>query len=93
MAQANRERWDLGGTQMETLLTEVARFKGESLWQDAWRRLKANRASWWALVFLAVFGSVSILAPVLPPCLVLLHVRDRVRFLLLLFQLSACPAS
>ena len=66
MAQANRERWDLGGTQMETLLTEVARFKGESLWQDAWRRLKANRASWWALVFLAAFGSVSILAPVLP---------------------------
>ncbi len=66
MAKQIRERWDLGGTQMETLLTEVARFKGESLWQDAWRRLKANRASWWALVFLAVFGSVSILAPVLP---------------------------
>ena len=66
MSQAARERWDLGGTQMETLLTEVARFKGESLWQDAWRRLKANRASWYALVFLMIFGGISILAPVLP---------------------------
>jgi len=66
MDQPKRERWNLGGTQMESLLKEIARFKGESLWQDAWRRLKASRASWWALVFLAAFGGVSILAPVLP---------------------------
>ena len=69
MEQPKRERWDIGGTQMESLLTEIARFKGESLWQDAWRRLKANRASWWALIFLAVFGGIAFIAPVLPlPC-------------------------
>ena len=66
MSQVTRERWDLGGTQMEELLSDVARFKGESLWQDAWRRLKANRASWYALVFLMIFGGISLLAPVLP---------------------------
>ena len=69
MEQPKRERWDIGGAQMESLLTEIARFKGESLWQDAWRRLKANRASWWALIFLAVFGGIAFIAPVLPlPC-------------------------
>ena len=30
MSQVTRERWDLGGTQMEELLSDVARFKGES---------------------------------------------------------------
>ncbi len=69
MESEKRARWDLGGAQMESLLTDIARFKGESLWQDAWRRLKANRASWWALIFLAIFGSVAFFAPVLPlPC-------------------------
>ncbi len=67
MEAEKKARWDLGGAQMESLLTDIARFKGESLWQDAWRRLKANRASWWALIFLAVFGSVAFFVPFLPP--------------------------
>jgi oligopeptide transport system permease protein len=66
MPPATRERWNLGGSRMEEILADAARFKGESLWQDAWRRLKANRASYWALVFLAAFGGISILAPLLP---------------------------
>ncbi len=32
--------FDLGGRELEELAAEAARFKGESLWQDAWRRLR-----------------------------------------------------
>jgi oligopeptide transport system permease protein len=59
-------RWDLGGRDLEQLAAEAAEFRGESLWQDAWRRLKANRTAWWSLVFLALFGGLAILAPLLP---------------------------
>ncbi|MCA8980344.1 MAG: ABC transporter permease [Planctomycetes bacterium] len=48
------------------MFAEAAKHKGESLWQDAWRRLKANRAARCALVFLAVFGLTALLAPALP---------------------------
>ncbi|MEO0651782.1 MAG: ABC transporter permease, partial [Planctomycetota bacterium] len=48
------------------LLAEAKRFKGESLWQDAWRRLKRNGGAWWSMVFLAGFVGLSLLAPLLP---------------------------
>lgn len=59
-------RWDLGGRELEALAAEAERFRGESLWQDAWRRLKANRTAWWSLLFLALFGGAALLAPLLP---------------------------
>lgn len=62
---AHSNKWELGGD-MERLLEEAARYKGESLWQDAWRRLRANRTAWWSLVFLAIFTGVAFFAPALP---------------------------
>ncbi len=66
MPQASREGWNLGGAELERLLAEAARYKGESLWQDAWRRLRANRTAWWSLLFLALFTSLAFFAPILP---------------------------
>ena len=60
------ERWTLGDKDAEQLLAEAAENKGESLWNDAWRRLKRNRAAWWSLVFLIFFMGMSVLAPLLP---------------------------
>jgi oligopeptide transport system permease protein len=59
-------RWDLGGRDLERLLAESRRHRGESLWQDAWRRLRRNRAAFASLVFLAFMGFGSFLAPLLP---------------------------
>jgi oligopeptide transport system permease protein len=64
--QRRRPDWDLGGAELERILTDAARYKGESLWQDAWRRLRANRTAWWSLVFLTFFTSLALLAPLLP---------------------------
>jgi oligopeptide transport system permease protein len=61
-----KQAWNIGGADLEALFAEAARHKGESLWQDAWRRLKANRAARWSLWFLVVFGLMSLLAPALP---------------------------
>lgn len=61
-----RRGWQLGGRDLEELLAEAARHKGESLWSDAWRRLRKNRASYYSLVFLAVVGLLSLFAPLLP---------------------------
>ena len=61
-----RARWDFGGKDLAQLLSEAAQYKGESLWNDAWRRLRANRAAHWSLRFLVLFGLVSALAPLLP---------------------------
>jgi len=64
---ADETRWDLGREQdLGRLLQESKQFKGESLWSDAWRRLKRNRAASWSLAFLALFGLVSFFAPLLP---------------------------
>ncbi|MEM9876992.1 MAG: hypothetical protein AAF928_18990, partial [Myxococcota bacterium] len=50
---------------------------GSSLGRDAWRRLKRNRPSFWALVFLALFGAMSLFAPLLPiPSPIALSLRD-----------------
>jgi oligopeptide transport system permease protein len=59
-------RFDLGGRDLEELAAEARRFRGESLWQDAVRRLRRNRTAWWSLRFLLGFALVSLLAPLLP---------------------------
>ena len=40
---------------------------GRSLWQDAWRRLKQNRAAMISMVILAVIALLAIFAPLLSP--------------------------
>ena len=40
---------------------------GRSLWQDAWRRLKQNKAAMLSLVILGVIAILAILAPLLSP--------------------------
>jgi oligopeptide transport system permease protein len=66
MAERANKRWTTDDQELERFLAEAQEFKGESLWNDAWRRLRRNRSAWWALLFLAVFASLSFLAPVLP---------------------------
>ena len=61
-----KEPWNFGGAGNEQLLAEAAKLKGESLWNDAWRRLRRNRAAWWSLLFLAIFAVMSFVAPLLP---------------------------
>ena len=61
-----RERWRIGGDELEGLLVAASRQKGDSLWRDARRRLRANRAAWWSLLFLLTFGATSLFAPLLP---------------------------
>ncbi len=51
---------------LAALLSDAKRFKGESLWQDAWRRLKRNRGAFLSLLFLIFFMGLSLIAPVLP---------------------------
>ena len=58
--------WDWGDTDYAALLAESRKVKGESLWHDAWRRLRRDRASFLALLFLIVVGAVSLFAPLLP---------------------------
>src|SRR4051812_26858557 len=48
-------------------LTAAAAVEGRSLWQDAWRRLRANRAAVVALVVLAVIAVASVVGPLLLP--------------------------
>ena len=63
---AKKLRWQFGAGDMEKLLEEAADYQGESLWQDAWRRLRKSRAAFGSMIFLALFGMVSLLAPLLP---------------------------
>ena len=60
------ERWELGGRDLEVLLEEAKNYKGESLWSDAWRRLKRNRSAFWSLIILGVILGISMLAPLWP---------------------------
>ncbi len=48
------------------LLAESRQFKGESLWNDAWRRLRRNRPAFLSMLFLACFTLLSFLTPLLP---------------------------
>ena len=66
MSPANPKRFDLDDATAERLLREAQEHKGISLWQDAGRRLRRNRPSWYAMVFLIGFGLLSFLAPLLP---------------------------
>jgi oligopeptide transport system permease protein len=70
-------RWDLGRGDLEALLAEAAAVKGESLWHDAWRRLKHNRVAYAALLFLVFVGATSLFAPLLPlPSPMVLDLKD-----------------
>ncbi|HIG87710.1 MAG TPA: ABC transporter permease [Planctomycetes bacterium] len=66
MSASKSKRFDLDEADAERLLREAREHKGISLWQDASRRLRRNRPSWYALVFLIGFGLLSFLAPLLP---------------------------
>ncbi len=67
MAAPNQEsRWALSEEDFKRLAKEARSYKGESLWSDAWRRLRRNRPSFYALLFLALFGLMALLAPILP---------------------------
>lgn len=65
-APFERARWEFGEQDLEKLLAEARRHKGDSLWSDAWRRLRRNRTAFACLIFLAGFGLLSFLAPLLP---------------------------
>lgn len=78
MARFNETRWQLGEEHLARLTAETKRFRGESLGRDAWRRLRRSRPAFVALVFLGVFGLVSLLVPLLPlPSPVALSLRTR----------------
>ncbi len=59
-------RWELPTDGLERYLLKDEAVRGESLWHDAWRRLKRNRGAYWSLWFLAGVALLSILAPLLP---------------------------
>ena len=48
------------------LLQESRSIRGISLWGDAWRRLRKNRAAMASLFFLIVMGLAALLTPVVP---------------------------
>ena len=68
MSDSEGRGWQLasGEEDMQRLLAEVTRHRGESLWQDAWRRLRRSRVSMVSLFFLLLFALVSLLAPLAP---------------------------
>ena len=59
-------RWEFGRPDLEALLAEASKVKGESLWYDAWRRIRRNRVAYAALIFLACVAAGSLCAPLLP---------------------------
>ncbi|MEM9382287.1 MAG: ABC transporter permease [Planctomycetota bacterium] len=70
-------RWQMDEADLARLAKEAKRYRGESLWSDAWRRLRRNRAAYLAFVFLIGFAVVSLLAPFLPiPSPIALSLRD-----------------
>lgn len=70
-------RWALDEFEASRLEKEARKFKGESLWTDARRRLRRNRTASFAMWFLVLFGGTSVLAPLLPlPSPKALSLRD-----------------
>jgi oligopeptide transport system permease protein len=62
---------------LEALLKASRELRGESLGRDAWRRLRANRAAYLSLLFLAAIAVTSLLAPILPlPSPIALDLQD-----------------
>jgi hypothetical protein len=59
-------RWDLPSAAIEQLLLKNKQTPGISLWSLAWARLRGDRASRWAMLFLALISATSLLAPLLP---------------------------
>lgn len=53
-------------TTSTTSQTMELRQRSSGLWEDAWKRLKRNRAAVASAIFLVLLGVVSVLAPVLP---------------------------
>ncbi|WP_146577366.1 ABC transporter permease [Neorhodopirellula pilleata] len=51
---------------LDRILKESRNIRGVSLWQDAWRRLRRNRAAMGSLIFLIGLALASIFTPVLP---------------------------
>jgi len=67
MSAPEQTRWELADeSKLRLALNEAKKVKGESLWADAWRRLKRNRSAFWSLVFLVLVVLGSLLAPLLP---------------------------
>ena len=58
--------WDLGGRDLEELWAEAKKYKGESLWSDAWRRLRHNKSAFYSLLILGAIFGISVLAPLWP---------------------------
>lgn len=65
-SRQGQTRWELGGPRLELRLREAQRLRGESLWHDAWRRLRHNGPAMASLRFLIAFTLLSFLAPLLP---------------------------
>lgn len=66
MAQITQPESERRPPTYEALLAEAARIQGVSLWTDAWRRLRKNRAAVASLWFLIVLAGVSFLTPLWP---------------------------
>jgi oligopeptide transport system permease protein len=66
MAQSDRGQAAGRQADYEALLTEAAKIHGVSLWMDAWRRLRKNRAAMASLWFLGLLAGVSFLTPLWP---------------------------
>ena len=72
----SQSRWDLPAAPMEALLEHLKNQRGQGLWSIAWQRLRQDRASFIALVFLVCVTSLSFLAPALPlPSPVAMHLE------------------
>jgi oligopeptide transport system permease protein len=61
-----RGGWGEDTERLKSLLAEAEKIQGESLWADAWRRLKRNKGALVSLRFLGLFFAISLIAPVLP---------------------------
>src|SRR4051812_23421200 len=50
----------------EALLAQARQIRGISLWKDAWRRLRKNRAAMASLAYLIGLAMLAFLTPLLP---------------------------
>jgi len=78
MSDPATKRWNLADEeQLRSVMKEARQVKGESLWADAWRRLKRNRGAFLSLVFLTFVVLGSLFAPALPlPSPIALDLQD-----------------
>jgi oligopeptide transport system permease protein len=57
----------MADTILPPILATSEEIKGRSLWVDAWRRLKRNRAAVVSIVVLAIIAAACVIAPMLSP--------------------------